>query len=176
MFDPKYVFLFIAFLIFCLAIFLLWFSRRKWEQSGLPRGRLIYADPGLWGRTEKPFYDCDLGLTGKPDFVVNQKGRLLPVEAKSMWAPSEPYDSHILQLGAYCYLIEKTTGKRPPYGILKYRNRSFAIDYNKALEQSVIQMVDEIRHKKNSREVNRSHEEARRCARCGFRKNCDQRL
>lgn len=142
----------------------------------MPQGRLIYADPGLWGKPEKPFYDSGLGLTGKPDYVVEQKGRLLPVEVKSMWAPSAPYESHILQLGAYCTLIDKNTGKRPPYGILKYRNRSFAIDYNQTLEQAVLQIVAEIRQKKSCREVARSHEEARRCARCGFRKICDQHL
>jgi CRISPR-associated exonuclease Cas4 len=173
---PKYLVLLISFLVIFLAISLIWFSRRKWEQVGLPSGRLIYADPGLWGKPEKPFYDPGLGLTGKPDYVVDQKGYLLPVEVKSLWAPSTPYDSHILQLGAYSLLIERSTGKRPPYGILKYRNRSFAIDFTHSLENSVIETVEAIRRQKNRSQTFRSHEEARRCAHCGFRNNCDQRL
>ena len=143
---------------------------------GLPPGRLVYADPGLWGKPEKPFYDSGLGLTGKPDYVVNQKGRLLPVEVKSAWAPSVPYDSHILQLGAYCLLIERVTGKRPPYGILKYRNRTFAIDYTSSLENSVMEIIEKIQKQKNRSQASRSHDEARRCAHCGYRKTCDQRL
>ncbi len=143
---------------------------------GLPPGRLVYADPGLWGKPEKPFYDSELGLTGKPDYVVNQKGRLLPVEVKSAWAPSVPYDSHILQLGAYCLLIERATGKRPPYGILKYRNRTFAIDYTSSLENSVMEIIEKIQKQKNRSQASRSHDEARRCAHCGYRKTCDQRL
>ena len=132
--------------------------------------------PGLWGKPEKPFYDSGLGLTGKPDYVVNQKGRLLPVEVKSAWAPSVPYDSHILQLGAYCLLIEKVTGKRPPYGILKYRNRTFAIDYTNSLEDAVLEIIEKIQKQKKRSQASRSHDEARRCAHCGYRKVCDQRL
>ena len=173
---PIYSAILIAFLVFLLGLSLFWFSRQKWKQAGLPSGRVVYADPGLWGRPEKPFYYSGLGLTGKPDFVVNQKGRLLPVEVKSSWAPPTPYDSHILQLGIYCLLIEKTTGKRPPYGILKYRNRTFAIDYTQSLEDSVIAVVEQIRTQKNRRQASRSHDDARRCAHCGYRRVCDQRL
>jgi len=173
---PNYLVILIAFAVFLLGIYLFWLSRRKWEQVGLPPGRLVYADPGLWGRPEKPFYYSGLGLTGKPDYVVNQKGRLLPVEVKSAWAPPIPYDSHILQLGAYCLLIEKVTGKRPPYGILKYRNRTFAIDYTKSLEDSVLEIIEKIHKQKNRGQASRSHDEARRCTHCGYRKVCDQRL
>lgn len=172
----NYLVILIAFAVFLLGIYLFWLSRRKWEQVGLPPGRLVYADPGLWGRPEKPFYDSGLGLTGKPDYVVNQKGQLLPVEVKSAWAPPIPYDSHILQLGAYCLLIEKVTGKRPPFGILKYRNRTFAIDFTKSLENSVLEIIEKIRKQKNRSQAFRSHDEARRCAHCGYRRVCDQRL
>jgi CRISPR-associated exonuclease Cas4 len=173
---PTYLVILIALAVFLLGICLFWLSRRKWKQMGLPPGRLIYADPGLWGRPEKPFYDSGSGLTGKPDYVVKQKGRLLPVEVKSAWAPAVPHDSHILQLGAYCLLIEKASGKRPPYGILKYRNRTFAIDYTKSLEDSVLEIIEKIRKQKNRSQASRSHDEPRRCAHCGYRKVCDQRL
>jgi len=173
---PNYLVILIAFAIFLLGICLFWLSGRKWKQVGLPPGRLVYSDPGLWGKPEKPFYDSGLGLTGKPDYVVNQKGQLLPVEVKSVWAPLAPYDSHILQLGAYCLLIEKTTGKRPPYGILKYRNRTFAIDYTKSLEDSVLEIIEKIRRQKYRGQASRSHDEVCRCAHCGYRRVCDQRL
>jgi CRISPR-associated exonuclease Cas4 len=173
---PDYLVILIAFVVFLIGITLFWLSRRKWKQVGLPSGRVFYADPGLWGKPEKPFYSSGLGLTGKPDYVVDQNGRLLPVEVKSTWAPPAPYDSHILQLGAYCLLIEKVTGKRPPYGILKYRNRTFAIDFTVTLENSVLEIIEKVRKQKNRGQASRSHDEARRCAHCGYRKVCDQRL
>src|SRR4030042_6420078 len=96
-----------------LALALLLISRLIKSASGMPEGRIVYADPGLWGKPEKPFYDSALGLTGKPDYLIKQGGMIVPVEVKSMWAPREPYDSHVLQLGAYCLLAEGHFGQPP---------------------------------------------------------------
>ena len=43
-------------------------------------------------------------------------------------------NSHIYQLASYCLLVEKTYGKRPPYGIIHYKDQDFAIDYTQELE------------------------------------------
>lgn len=167
--------LIIAGAILC-GICLLLLSFRQKRKLGLPKGRLVYADPGLWGKPEKPFYSAELGLTGKPDYIVNQHSVLLPVEVKSGWAPPTPYDSHIFQLAAYCLLIKYATQKQPPYGLLKYRNRTFAIDYTPAMQDAVLGVVNDIRQQKKQGEALRSHQEPRRCARCGYRYTCDQRL
>jgi CRISPR-associated exonuclease Cas4 len=124
----------------------------------------------------QPFLDLEIGLTGKPDYLVRQGGFTIPVEVKSKWAPPEPYESHIFQLAAYCLLIEKTSGTRPPYGILKYHNRSFAIDYTSQLKSEMLELLDEMRYKLNNNTLNRSHQQSARCARCGYRFICDQRL
>ena len=176
MLKPELTLLIFALAIVLLGLCLLCLAGRRKQQLGLPEGRLVYVDPGLWGKPERPLYDANLRLTGKPDYVVQQGGVLLPVEVKSAWSPPAPYDSHILQLGAYCLLIEQTSGKRPPIGILKYRNRTFSIDYTSALEDSVLNIVREIRQQKNRNDAHRSHDEPKRCARCGFRATCDQRL
>ena len=39
-----------------LAAALLLISRLIKNASGIPEGRIVYADPGLWGKPEKPFY------------------------------------------------------------------------------------------------------------------------
>ena len=96
-----------------LAGLLLWWGGRQQRAAGLPRGRVSYADPKLWGRPEKPFYDVDSALTGKPDYLVAEGGKIIPVEVKSSRAPTEPYEGHLLQLFAYCLLVERATGQRP---------------------------------------------------------------
>ena len=146
------------------------------RRAGLPEGRIVYADPGMWGKVEKPLYDSALGLTGKPDYLVKNHNQVIPVEVKSMWAPREPYDSHRLQLGAYCLLVERSLGQRPPYGLLRYRNRTFRIPYTTSFEDEVIGILEDIRDHKDMEEVRRSHEHPNRCARCGYRNRCDQRL
>ena len=71
----------------------------------------------------------------------------------------EPYASHVFQLLAYCLLVESTTGQRPPYGILKYRNRTFAIDFTEAQEQALIELMEDIHLDEAGGECDRSHEE-----------------
>ena len=162
--------------LFFLALVFFWQSGRQRQDAGLPGGRVIYTDTRGWGKLEHPLYNDLLGLTGKPDYLVQEKGQIIPVEVKSGRAPESPYDSHIYQLAAYCLLVEKSYGKRPPYGIIHYENRDFAVDYTPELESSLLDLLAEMRRDELKREVERSHEQAARCARCGFKKACDQSL
>ncbi|MCA1954972.1 MAG: CRISPR-associated protein Cas4 [Anaerolinea sp.] len=166
--------LFLGLLI--LALLLFWLGQRQQRSAGLPEGRILYSDMDVGSKPERPFYDPELGLTGKPDYLVQSGQDLLPVEVKSSDAPSEPYQSHIMQLMAYCYLVARSTGRRPPYGILRYRNRSFAIDYSAAREEQLLAQIAEMRRLERSGKAMRSHEEPRRCARCGYARHCPQKL
>ena len=106
--------LYVALVLLALAILFFWQSNRQRKAAGLPGGRLIYTDTRGWGKLEKPLFYQALGLTGKPDYLIEQNGEIIPVEVKSGRAPESPYDSHIFQLGSYCLLVEKTNVKRPP--------------------------------------------------------------
>jgi CRISPR-associated exonuclease Cas4 len=167
---------FAGLLFFSLALLLFWQSSRQQKAAGLPGGRVIYTDTRAWGKVEKPLYHGALALTGKPDYLVEKNGRIIPVEVKSGRAPQAPYDSHIYQLASYCLLVEKTMGSRPPYGILHYDDRDFAIDYTPALESSLLDLLAEMHRDERRAEVARSHEQSARCAKCGFRNICDQKL
>jgi CRISPR-associated exonuclease Cas4 len=167
---------YIGLVILLIAFVLFFISGRQRHASGLPGGRVIYSDTRAWGAVEKPLFDKDLGLTGKPDYLVEQNGRVIPVEVKTGKTPEAPYDSHIFQLAAYCLLVHRTTGKRPPYGIIHYPTRDFAIDYTPDLENSLLDLIADMRINEHRTEVDRSHEDEHRCRRCGFRDACDQRL
>jgi CRISPR-associated exonuclease Cas4 len=162
------------FLLIALVLILL--SGRQRQASGLPGGRIIYTDTQGWGKLEKPLYDAELGLAGKPDYLVEKGGHIIPVEVKTGRSPSAPYDAHIFQLAAYCFLVERTYAKRPPYGIIHYPGRDFAIDYTPQLESALLDLLAEIRRDEQRRVVHRSHEEEKRCRGCGFRSACDERL
>ncbi len=167
----------LALILLLLALFLFWQSSRQQADAGLPGGRVIYSDTRAWGAPlEQPLFNKELGLTGKPDYLVQQNGQIIPVEVKTGRTPEAPYDSHIFQLAAYCLLVEKTYGKRPPYGIIHYPTRDFAIDYTPTLESSLMELLAEMRRDERRDDVARSHVEAGRCVRCGFREACDQKL
>jgi CRISPR-associated exonuclease Cas4 len=168
--------LFAAVTLLILAISLFWQANRQRKSAGLPGGKVIYSDMRNWGPVDKPFYDPLLGLTGKPDYVVKQGNLLIPVEVKSSRVGSSPYDSHIYQLAAYCYLLEQETGTRPQYGILHYPSRTFRVDYTAELETAFLEMVSDIRYQERRTVVNRSHEAPQRCASCGFQEACQQSL
>ena len=168
--------LYIALVIFLLAVMFFWQSDRQRKAAGLPGGRVIYTDTRSWGKLEKPLFHQGLGLTGKPDYLIQQNGQIIPVEVKTGRAPEAPYDSHIFQLASYCLLVDKVYGKRPPYGIIHYNDRDFAIDYTQELESKLLDILADMKRDDHKQEVPRSHDQASRCARCGFRKVCEQRL
>ena len=168
--------LYLALLFIITAGVLLWQSSRQRAQAGLPGGRIVYTDTRAWGRTEKPLFSGELGLTGKPDYLVQQDGVVIPVEVKSGRTPDAPYDSHIFQVAAYCLLVDKTYGKRPPHGIIHYSSRDFAVDYTPQLESALLDQLAEIHRDETRANVRRSHEDPARCRKCGFRRVCDQSL
>jgi CRISPR-associated exonuclease Cas4 len=168
--------LYLALFLLFLALLLLWQSSRQRKQAGIPGGRVVYTDTRAWGVVEKPLYDHNLGLTGKPDYLIEQDGKLIPVEVKTGRTPEAPYDSHIFQVAAYCLLVEKTYGQRPAYGLIHYPHRNFAIDYTPELESALLEQLAEMRRDESRRDVPRSHDQPTRCQHCGFRRVCDQKL
>jgi CRISPR-associated exonuclease Cas4 len=163
-------------IVFLLAVVMLWIASRGQRLIGLPAGRIIYTDTRGWGPVEQPLYDAELGLVGKPDYLVEAGGQIIPVEVKSSYVTSAPYDAHIFQLAAYCLLVQRHYGKRPAYGILHYPNRTYAIDYTPALEAELLNLLEEIHAQDKHKDPPRSHDSPARCSRCGYRQTCDQRL
>jgi CRISPR-associated exonuclease Cas4 len=167
---------YLAIFLFLLGLFLLLQANRKRITSGLPGGQIIYSDTSKWNPMEKPLFDSQVGLAGKPDYLVKQADMVIPVEVKSSKIDQAPYDSHIFQLAAYCHLVECEYKVRPDYGILHYPNRTFRIDYTPNLEAAMLDLLFEMRSLVNRKQVQRSHDAPQRCAKCGYRSYCDQNL
>ena len=146
------------------------------QEAGLPEGRVTYVDTGAWDRCERPLFSRRHRLTGRPDYLVRTRKGFIPVEVKSGAAPAQPYPAHILQLAAYCLLVEEQEGRAPAYGILKYGDCAFEVDYTSALRAELLRSIDSIRRDLRARDVARSHDQAARCRGCGHRQQCDQRL
>lgn len=150
-------------------------ATRTRHKVGLPSGRVVYADTGDWRSPDKPFFSAKYGLTGRPDYLVETRAGLIPIEVKSRTAPSQPYPSHVLQLAAYCLLVEDVEGQAPRHGLIRYADAVFEVDYTPALRRELLELLDAMRRSQHGN-VPRSHQEARRCAGCGYRPACDQAL
>jgi CRISPR-associated exonuclease Cas4 len=164
--------------LLALALLLLALSWLRRTRSGLPEARVVYADDAHFQRLSAPLSDAQLGLIGKPDYILKLRdGTAIPVEVKSTRAPNQPYETHLIQLAAYCRLVEASMGARPPYGLLRYADRTFQVDYTPELETRLRTLIGQARAAEGDRSApNRSHHQPGRCQGCGFRSVCDQKL
>lgn len=171
-----YYWLLLPFLIILFGIWLLHRGRRTYQETGLPMGDLVYSDTGAWQKVEKSLLNRQYGLVGKPDYLVQttEKGRIftIPVEVKSAKRPPSPHAGHLLQLGAYCLLVEEAYQQTPPYGLLHYADATLRIEFTTALRREVLAAADAIRRDQSAPDVNRSHHEPSRCHSCGYQHQC----
>jgi len=169
--------------LFVLGVVLLfagvWLLRRAdtlRRDTGLPAGRVVSVDESGWAAPSRPLFSERYRLTGRPDYVVQHRRETIPVEVKPGRRAGHPYDGDILQLGAYCLLVEETTGRAPSHGLLKYASGVFRVDYTLALRRIVLEEVAAIRRDRSAQYVGISHQDTRRCRACGVRDSCDERL
>jgi len=172
------IFVLLAVCLLCLAagLLLLWRSRAGQARTGLPPGEIIYADTGDWMACERPLFSNRHRLTGRPDYLVRAEGHIVPVEVKSTKGLQSPYESHLLQLMAYCLLVEETERHAPSHGLVNYPDRTFRIPYTLEARSRLIELLAEIRAGLQADDVPRSHCDPRRCQYCGFRSYCTQSL
>ncbi|HVG00780.1 MAG TPA: CRISPR-associated protein Cas4 [Chloroflexia bacterium] len=162
-------------LLLGLAILLLVGSAHLRKRSGLPGGRILLSDTSEQ-RRGKPLYSETYGLAGTPDYLVQTSRGIVPVEVKPGRTDAEPQESHLLQVLAYCLLVEETEGQRPPYGLLRYSGDTFKVDYNNRTRAYIIEVIEEMRAASRQAEVHRSHESAGRCRACAYKHICEESL
>jgi CRISPR-associated exonuclease Cas4 len=169
-----------ALLLFLLGVlllaYLLWRRARSlWGSVGLPQGDIVSMDTTGWERSE-PLYASRVRLAGKPDYLVHVGRNLVPVEVKPGRHATQPYDSDVLQLMAYCLLVEETSGRRPDYGLLRYQEHTFRLPYDARRRRLVLDTMTSMRRDLLCRDVHPSHEDALRCRFCGYAQDCGQRV
>ncbi len=164
-------------LVLLIGLALLWLSRLFGREANMPEGDVIYSDTRALGKQTKALFSQRYRLSGKPDYLVEQAGAIIPVEYKSSKAPrTKPYYGHQLQVGAYCLLVEEKFGVTPPYGVIKYADRDYQVPFTARLRAGVLNAIDDIRINDHSSDVDRDHSFEGRCRSCGFNSVCEQRL
>ena len=136
------------------------------------RGKIEYIDMDK----SKIFKSERYGLSGRPDYIIKAESGLIPVEEKKGRTPRGPLFSHILQVAAYCLLIEDTTGEPPHYGLLKYPEHEHEIEYNEDLKKVLLEKLEEMRGFIESEDVHRNHNRPGKCISCSRREVCPERL
>jgi len=115
------------------------------------------------------------GIRGTPDYIIKIDEDYIPVEEKSadLYSPSFP---HVIQITAYCMLVEDKYGIPPPYGILKYKNAQFKIPYERRWKNMVMEIKENILRDLEKGMAHRNHENTNKCRRCNHREHCPESL
>jgi CRISPR-associated exonuclease Cas4 len=167
----------LAALLAALALaYLLWRgARRGQEMAGVRAQEVVYQDTA--DREEaRPLYAPHYGLAGKPDYLLRRKEGLIPVEIKPSRRADKLFASDVMQLAAYCLLVEEASGQAPPYGLLRYGRRTFRVAYSTRLKEALLSTLAAMRRDAARRDVRRSHHDPERCRHCGQREHCRDRL
>ncbi len=146
------------------------------SRTGIATGKVV--DVGASADKEEAIMESTTyGLRGLPDVVLRVEDELIPVEVKTGRVPKGPLFSHIIQLAAYCLLIEERQGRPPPYGVLQYgKHVRHEIDYNDELKFTLVNKLIEMRQIMHTGEAHRNHRRPGKCASCSRREGCSERL
>jgi CRISPR-associated exonuclease Cas4 len=135
-------------------------------------GKIEYIDMD----SAKAFRSNNFGLSGRPDYIIKLGEKLIPVEEKTGRTPKGPLYSHIIQVTAYCVLIEEAYGSPPPYGIVKYPEHEFEIEYNEDQKRMLLGKLAEMRKAARAGEAHRNHDRPGKCRFCSRREVCPEKL
>ncbi|NTV99848.1 MAG: CRISPR-associated protein Cas4 [Oscillochloris sp.] len=166
----------LAITLIVLAVAILILALRTRARTGLPWAPIL-ADDAQAGRSlDRPLVARRYGLSGKPDYIIERGGQQIPVEVKPGRHAPQPYESDLMQLAAYCLLIEETSKHAPPYGILRYAKASFRLRYTPDVRADLLELLDEMRELLDAEDAERSHDDSARCIGCGFAEQCEDSL
>lgn len=137
---------------------------------GLPEGELVYEDVDGQGEIlSSNIYP----LVGKPHYIIRlADGRLVPVAVKTNVSETAPQPQHELQLAAYCLILEDYAELPPTYGILRYAESEFTIDYTIPLKKKVVRLLDEMERCTEQQPPPLKNQKAAKCRACMFQAIC----
>ena len=113
-------------------------------------------------------------LTGRPDLLRRAPdGRLVPIEVKSRRAPPRgPPLSHLVQVWAYCLLVEDSERAPPPYGVLRYSDGAeFRVRWDAGARAELLRLRADVARPYDGRAT----PSPAKCAHCTWRAGCDAR-
>lgn len=145
------------------------------EKAGLEEGtELVYSDDD---KSSDLLLDEVSGLRGRPDQIVIIDGEFIPVEQKTGKVPKKPHQSHRLQLLAYISLVETSTGKIPPYGVLRYGDDDVhQVYWDEHAKQHLHDNIIQIQRLMIEGGAKRNHEREGKCRNCSRRYACSESL
>jgi CRISPR-associated exonuclease Cas4 len=166
---------FVAVLILAAGVSIILYAQKLSKQTEY-HSRVVYTDgvrlKPAKGISGERLISQRYGIAGKPDQIIVEGGHYIPVELKSSDRPRRPYRGHVLQLAAYCLILEDVTGRPVPYGYLQYRGgEPFKIVFDDLLREELLRTVEEMRRVLAGAPVRKTGN-PNKCRNCSVRHAC----
>jgi len=143
------------------------------KEYNIPQGKITYSD---LNKPARALFSKKYLLSGKPDYVIQNKNKLIPIELKT-GSYNSPKKNHIFQLAAYCQLLEDNYNVFVPYGILVYNNQTqHKINYNPRLRFELENAIKNMRSLLKTKKITRNHNDPHKCINCSMRNHCSQKI
>ncbi|MBX6330684.1 MAG: Dna2/Cas4 domain-containing protein [Gemmatimonadaceae bacterium] len=136
------------------------------RRARLP-GRVVASDVG-GAPPVRLLRSAHYGLSGKPDYLLEERGRIVPVEVKPTRRATRPWLRDVVQLAAYCLLLSESEPRFAGYGYLRYAHHTFRIDFTASLRDELLRTLAALRADLTAADVDPNHHDPRRCARCAL--------
>lgn len=152
--------------------------RRRTTQEELRRdgitGAVLYTDADGKAKT---LVSHRHQLCGKPDYVVQEDGRLIPVEKKTRDCRNgKPFLGEALQVAAYCLILEDLSGTKVRRGRLQFNNRTIDVPFDEAMRATLTQVLADMRQCSETESTPRSHNSPAKCGACEYNATCPDSL
>lgn len=161
-----------------LAAAALWRAIALSKRTGIGLGQAVLAADTYAGTAAvASLAATDLGLRGKPDYLVRRRGKIMPIELKPNRKARRLSPGDEEQLGAYLLLLRsRYRNGAASEGEVRYAHAAFTVRLTSALEGRILDAMARIRAIRHQQDVPRSHDDAFRCSVCAVRAACGQAL
>jgi CRISPR-associated exonuclease Cas4 len=144
-------------------------ARRRRGALGIGAGALVSADDSL--SRSPTLRSARLGLAGRCDHLLRVEDAYVPVEQKP--SAGRLQQSHVLQVGALCLLVQEVYGVRPPYGVVVLAGgRQERVAFSEELERVVVRTMAETRRILATGEPPDPQWVGAKCRACGYHPVC----
>jgi len=147
-------------------------AQKTRNQYRIPNGQITYSD---LNRPARPLFSRRYRLTGKPDYIVRTTNGYIPVEIKS-GGYANPQNNHIMQLAAYCQLIEEQFSSFVPHGVLVYNNQDYKIQFDPKLRFDLETVIKQMRKSLETKKPSVNHNDSAKCITCSMKSYCLDKL
>jgi len=155
-------------------------SQLRRLEMGLPHGEVFSQDHIGQPMRARLLLSRRYGIRGTPDCLIRTPDGIVPVELKQSTRPPSGqgvYPNHMVQVLAYCLLVEENYREPAPYGLVLYGgNEARKVYLTEDHLAWLTGVIGELRHARSGGERSRSHQQSGRCLGCGLRQKCNQAL